>query len=115
MVALFYAVAIWSDSFSALLHLNSSAMWPIQMVLEAETQGVLSVGGAATVIIATIPILLVYPFLGGSPVRRDQGLTRAGGSRARFQCRGALRPSRMPPDASPGDRRAWGDGRPASP
>lgn len=63
VVALFYAVAIWSDYFSALLYLNNSAMWPIQMVLEAETQGGLSVGGAATVIIATIPILLVYPFL----------------------------------------------------
>lgn len=63
VVALFYAVALWSDYFSALLYLNNSAMWPIQMVLEAESQGGLSVGAAATVIIATVPILLVYPFL----------------------------------------------------
>lgn len=63
VVALFYAVAIWSDYFSALLYLNDSAMWPIQMVLEAETQNGLNAGAAATVIIATVPILLVYPFL----------------------------------------------------
>lgn len=63
VVSLFYAVAIWSDYFSALLYLNNSAMWPIQMVLQAETQSGLNVGTAATVIIATVPILLVYPFL----------------------------------------------------
>lgn len=63
VVALFYGVAIWSDYFSALLYLNNSAMWPIQMVLQAEGQGGLGVGAAATVIVATVPILLVYPFL----------------------------------------------------
>lgn len=63
VVALFYAVAIWSDYFSALLYLNNPAMWPIQMVLETEIQNGLGTGAAATVIIATVPILLVYPFL----------------------------------------------------
>lgn len=63
IVALFYAVAIWSDYFSALLYLNNSAMWPIQMVLEAEMQNGLNVGTAATTIIAIVPILLVYPFV----------------------------------------------------
>jgi putative aldouronate transport system permease protein len=63
VVALFYAVAIWSDYFSALLYLNNSAMWPIQMVLEAEIQNGLNPGTAATVVIATVPIVLVYPFL----------------------------------------------------
>ena len=63
VVALFYAVAIWSDYFSALLYLNNSAMWPIQMVLQAEGQGGLGLRAAATVIVATVPILLVYPFL----------------------------------------------------
>jgi ABC-type glycerol-3-phosphate transport system permease component len=33
------------------------------MVLEAEMQNGLNMGTAATTIIATVPILLVYPFL----------------------------------------------------
>jgi putative aldouronate transport system permease protein len=63
VVALFYGVAIWSDYFSALIYLNNSAMWPIQMVLEAQIQNGINVGNAATVIVATVPIVLVYPFL----------------------------------------------------
>lgn len=63
VVALFYAVAIWSDYFSALIYLNNSAMWPIQMVLEAQIQGGLNMGNATTVVLATVPILLIYPFL----------------------------------------------------
>jgi putative aldouronate transport system permease protein len=63
VVALFYAVAIWSNYFNALIYLNNSEMWPIQMVLEAEIQNGLNVSAAATMIIATVPIVLVYPFL----------------------------------------------------
>src|SRR5262249_17393204 len=33
VVALFYAVGYWNNFFQALLYLNDSAMWPLQLVL----------------------------------------------------------------------------------
>ncbi|MHA7767371.1 carbohydrate ABC transporter permease [Bacillus atrophaeus] len=77
--ALFYAVGIWNDFFHALLYINDSAKWPLQMVLRQVTilsdltaansdmvqntvppeQGI----KLAVIVIATIPILAVYPFL----------------------------------------------------
>jgi ABC-type glycerol-3-phosphate transport system permease component len=78
VVALFYGVGIWSDYFNALLYLNNSAMWPVQLVLrlyvlQGQTLATATQTGAppppsetiqmAVVVIATIPILLVYPFL----------------------------------------------------
>lgn len=79
VIALFYAVAHWNVFFQAILYLNDNNKWPIQAVLN---QYVLQ-GGALTptaydpsappppaqtiqmavVVIATVPILLVYPFL----------------------------------------------------
>ncbi len=78
VVALFYGVALWSDYFNALLYIDDTAMWPIQLVLRlyvlqgqaltgAETVGQPLPPAAtiqmAVVVIATVPILLVYPFL----------------------------------------------------
>jgi putative aldouronate transport system permease protein len=78
VVALFYGVALWSDYFNPLLYLNDTAMWPIQLVLRlyvlqgqaltGAEQGGQPVPPAATiqmavVVIATVPILIVYPFL----------------------------------------------------
>jgi len=75
---LFYAVGYWNQFFSAILYLNDPEKWPIQVFLQnmlitatnselnsdvfaqpppAETMKM------AAVIIATVPILLVYPFL----------------------------------------------------
>lgn len=80
VVALFYGVGRWNDFFAATLYLNDASKWPITLVLR---QYVLQ-GGAlasavnidpsqppppaqtvqmAVVVIATVPILLVYPFL----------------------------------------------------
>lgn len=76
--ALFYAVGIWNDFFHALLYINDSAKWPLQMVLRQVT--ILSdLTGTtndmmetvppeqsiklAVIVIATLPILAVYPFL----------------------------------------------------
>jgi len=80
VIALFYGVAHWNDFFRATLYLNDAHKWPIQLVLR---QYVLQ-GGAlanavaldpnqppppaqtiqmAVVVIATAPILIVYPFL----------------------------------------------------
>ena len=75
--ALFYAVGIWNDFMSPLLYLNDSSMWTLQMFLRQVTvatdlsmvQGDLSelppAQGIkfAVIVVATVPILLVYPFL----------------------------------------------------
>jgi putative aldouronate transport system permease protein len=78
VVALFYAVAYWNDFFNALLYLNDSAMWPLQLVLRlyvvqgaplpsagdvAENAPPLQSIQMAVVVVALIPILCVYPFL----------------------------------------------------
>lgn len=82
VIGLFYAVAYWNAFFNALLYLNDQSKWPLQLVLrtyvvnnvalDATTQ---AGGGAvlvqppqqslqmAILVLALIPILLVYPFL----------------------------------------------------
>lgn len=75
--ALFYAVGIWNDYMSPLLYLNDQDMWTLQMILRQVTASAsLTAEDLATdvpppaqgikfavVIIATIPVLLAYPFL----------------------------------------------------
>ena len=80
VISLFYAVGYWNAFFQALLYLNDTSMWPLQLVLRLYVlQGaplpgssIASEGGVppppesiqmAVVVIATVPILLVYPFL----------------------------------------------------
>ncbi|WP_230986543.1 carbohydrate ABC transporter permease [Cohnella fermenti] len=79
-VGLFYGVAIWNNFFSALLYLRDADLFPLQiivrnMVLQGASgaNGAGNVGGDsmiideslkyATIIVTTVPILLVYPFL----------------------------------------------------
>lgn len=80
-VGLFYGVAHWNRFFDALLYINDATKWPIQVVLRQYVLqsaqlpvGVEAIDVFATppppttvqmaiVVIATIPILLVYPFL----------------------------------------------------
>jgi ABC-type glycerol-3-phosphate transport system permease component len=79
VVGLFYAVAYWNSFFTAFLYLNDSSQWPLSAVLRLfVTQGA-QLGGAnatetasyqapqtvqmAVVVLATTPILCVYPFL----------------------------------------------------
>ena len=72
---LFYAVGHWNNYFGALLYLEDSTMFPFQLVLRnivmqtAETQtdpnalipeDTLKM---AVIVIGTVPILIVYPFL----------------------------------------------------
>lgn len=87
VMALFYGVGNWNSYFSALIYLNDAAKYPLQLVLrqilvlqEMSAQG----GGAmdastasalnskaeiaalvkyAVIIVATAPIIAVYPFL----------------------------------------------------
>ncbi len=80
VITLFYAVGYWNNFFSALLYLSDSAQWPLTLVLRlyviqgAHLPGAMSFSAGdqpppeqaiqmAVVIIATIPILMVYPFL----------------------------------------------------
>nr|WP_246315820.1 carbohydrate ABC transporter permease [Paenibacillus foliorum] len=79
---LFYAVAYWNTFFSAVLYINDHAKWPLQVLLQNMLiDSSTAVGGdaaaemmaeqrippetlkMAAVVIATVPILLVYPFL----------------------------------------------------
>ncbi|MBO2944658.1 carbohydrate ABC transporter permease [Paenibacillus sp. F411] len=87
VMALFYGVGNWNSYFSALIYLNDADKYPLQLVLrqilvlqEAAAQG----GGAldsstaaalnnkaeiaalvkyAVIIVATVPIIAIYPFL----------------------------------------------------
>lgn len=78
-IALFYAVGHWNSFFSALIYLRNQKLWPLQMILrqiviseqtdqliEDVTQGKDMVSESikhATIVVATLPILLVYPFI----------------------------------------------------
>ncbi|WP_079908884.1 carbohydrate ABC transporter permease [Paenibacillus sp. 32352] len=79
--SLFYAVGHWNTFFSAVLYINDSAKWPIQVLLRQIV--ILASGGIgdsasmgaeyvtppeqsvkmAVIVVSTLPILLVYPFL----------------------------------------------------
>src|SRR5690606_41057053 len=77
---LFYAVMLWNQYFSAILYIQDSQKWPIQVLLQQifiQTSGSFGDSSAmsenmafygqsvrmAVVIVATVPILIVYPFL----------------------------------------------------
>lgn len=88
VMALFYGVGHWNSYFSALIYLNNDTKFPLQMVLRqilvlqqmgAETNGaalsgemaqlaankaeVASLVKYAVIIVSTLPIIAVYPFL----------------------------------------------------
>lgn len=78
-ISLFYAVTYWNTYMHAILYLSDAAKWPVQVLLR---QVVVLAGGMgydsseftdvpppsqsvkmAVIVVATIPVLLVYPFL----------------------------------------------------
>ncbi|WP_284642463.1 carbohydrate ABC transporter permease [Paenibacillus silviterrae] len=80
--SLFYAVGHWNTFFSAVLYINDSTKWPIQVLLRQIV--IMSDGGGlgdstaleadfvqppeqsikmAVIVVSTLPILIVYPFL----------------------------------------------------
>jgi putative aldouronate transport system permease protein len=78
VVALFYGVAYWNDFFNAMIYLNDTGKWPVQLVLNQYVlQGTpltqlqnpsappppAKAVQMAVVVLATLPILVVYPFL----------------------------------------------------
>ncbi|MCW6004981.1 carbohydrate ABC transporter permease [Micromonospora sp. CPCC 205371] len=77
--SLFYAVAIWNDYMSPLLYISDERKWTLQVLVRqltapnSDSENALSaLEGAffpqqglkfAIIVLATVPILLVYPFL----------------------------------------------------
>jgi putative aldouronate transport system permease protein len=76
--ALFYAVGIWNDFMSPLLYLSDNSKWTLQMYLRQVTAAsdLLGTGNVdpayippeqgikfAVIVVATLPILIFYPFL----------------------------------------------------
>lgn len=78
VIALFYAVGYWNVYFNALIYLNDTTKWPIQLVLNQHVvQGNTLTDVSQTsdrppppaqtvqlaiIVIATLPILVVHPF-----------------------------------------------------
>ncbi|SDD41942.1 putative aldouronate transport system permease protein [Paenibacillus sp. UNCCL117] len=80
---LFYAVGHWNSYFGAILYISDPAKWTVQVILRQiviveEAMNTLSAGrdmmmganppppetiGMAAILLATLPILIVYPFL----------------------------------------------------
>lgn len=76
---LFYAVGLWNDFMGPLLYINDSTKWPIQLLLRQITlsSSALNAIGQmdpnyvppeqgmkfAVIVVATLPIMIVYPFL----------------------------------------------------
>lgn len=79
VIALYYMVALWNDFFHALIYLNKRTLFPLQLVLREiliqSNTATIAVGQAdqaqayaenvkyATIVVATVPILCIYPFL----------------------------------------------------
>lgn len=80
VIGLFYAVGYWNAFFNALLYLNDQSRWPLPLVLRTYVLNNTQLSGAdvtagaealpaqpalqmAMLLIAIIPILIVYPFL----------------------------------------------------
>jgi len=80
VMILFYGVAHWNAFFSALIYIHDRDLYPLQLVLreilisssvqnmttDVSSGDVLAIGETikyATIIVATLPILVVYPYL----------------------------------------------------
>lgn len=77
-ISLFYAVTYWNTYMTAILYINDSSKWPIQILLrqivivssgmQAESSAVDIIPPAQTIkmaviVIATVPMLVAYPFV----------------------------------------------------
>ncbi|MFE5258619.1 carbohydrate ABC transporter permease [Streptomyces coelicoflavus] len=79
VVGLFYMVGFWNSFFSALLYINDTGKWPLQLVLRTYVVNNTALGTdqisasealppqqsiqMAILVVSIVPILLVYPFL----------------------------------------------------
>jgi ABC-type sugar transport system, permease component len=79
-MVLYYGVANWNAWFNAMVYLRTRALYPVQLILreilitsnlsamaaDVSTADLIDIGQTiqyATIIVVTLPILLVYPFL----------------------------------------------------
>ncbi len=80
VIGLFYAVSYWNAFFNALLYMNDTTKWPLQLVLRTYVVNNAPIGvdqltasgealppqqsiQMAILVISIVPILLVYPFI----------------------------------------------------
>lgn len=82
VIALFYAVGHWNSFFNALIYVNSQNLYPLQLILRdilissqniqtnltdldmmAEMQKVAETIKYSVIIVASLPVLILYPFL----------------------------------------------------
>lgn len=80
VIGLFYAVSYWNAFFNALIYINQSAKWPLQLILQTYVVNNSAIGQgqtadpgaalpptvalqAAILILSVVPIVIVYPFL----------------------------------------------------
>jgi len=80
VMVLFYSVANWNSFFPALIYLRNRDLYPLQLILreiliQNSTQSMTTSAASgdmqmisetikyATIVVATVPILLIYPFL----------------------------------------------------
>jgi len=86
VIALFYAVAHWNTYFNAMIYLNNRSLYPLQLVLrnillatqmsvndlsvsaqEAEElaarQGLAELLKYATIVVSSVPVIAMYPFV----------------------------------------------------
>lgn len=78
-IALFNGVNQWNDFMTARIYITDKSLYPLQMklyeiIVQSQTQGMQNIGTAvaqsttkgvqlATIVVTTIPILLIYPLL----------------------------------------------------
>ncbi len=78
-IALFNGVGQWNDFMTAKLYITDKALYPLQLrlyeiIVQSQTQGMDNIGTAvaqtttkgvqlATIVVTTIPILIIYPLL----------------------------------------------------
>ena len=82
MIALYTAVGIWNGYFDALIYINDKSMFPLQLVLRnilimnsmdmstvadlrdmASRKGMYNLLKYAVIVVSSLPLLIVYPFV----------------------------------------------------
>ncbi|WP_282935262.1 carbohydrate ABC transporter permease [Paenibacillus sp. RC67] len=82
VIALFYAVGHWNSYFNALIYLKKQSLYPLQLVLrdilvqndvdmnmlvdvaeQAKREGLRELLKYSLIVVATVPLLIVYPFV----------------------------------------------------
>ena len=80
VITLYYMVEIWNNFFSAMMYLDNRKLYPLQLILreillQNKTENIVASGTSgdaaayaenvkyATIVVSTVPILCVYPFI----------------------------------------------------